>query len=233
MKESPGRLFLVATPIGNLKDITFRAVEVLKNVDLVACEDTRHSRHLLDAYDIRKPVVSLFQAKENPRTRAVLQRLSRGENVAFITDAGTPNISDPGFRLVSECARQGIEVISVPGPCALISALSVSGLPTDAFRFEGFLPPKRGARVRKMKSWQHEKGTIVYYESPHRIAASLRDLREVYGNVRVVLARELTKKFEEMVRAPLEDILERFETKNPVGEYVVLLNLRIQNPGQK
>jgi 16S rRNA (cytidine1402-2'-O)-methyltransferase len=229
-----GTLYVVATPIGNLQDITSRAVETLRSADFLICEDTRHSRILLDAYGIRKPTVSLFQGKEAARTESALARLAEGATGAFITDAGTPNVSDPGYRLVAECIRRGIALVTVPGPSALIAALAVSGLPTDAFVFEGFLPPRKAARVRKMKEWIGEGRTVIFYESPHRLAASLADLAEILGDVRIVLARELTKKFEEIVRAPVSSVLKRYEKERPKGEFVVLFNLRMQDPkGEK
>lgn len=224
-----GKLYIVATPIGNLKDITHRAVETLKGVDLIACEDTRVSRRLLDEYGIEKPLTSLFQGNEAQKAASVVDRLAEGKNVAFISEAGTPNISDPGYRLVAACVAKGIDVVPIPGPTAVISALSASGLPTDSFIFEGFLPPKQGARVRKMKEWEGEKRTVIFYESPHRIEKSLRDLAGVFGNIRVVIARELTKKFEEIVRLPAEEAAERFAGEKARGEFVVLFNLRMQN----
>lgn len=223
-----GTLFVVSTPIGNLKDITHRAVEVLKAVQVIACEDTRHSRHLLSFYGVHKPLVSLYQGREKTRTQSVIERLEKGEDVAFICDAGTPNISDPGYRLVSRCVEKEIPMVSVPGSCALISALSISGLPTDAFVFEGFLPPKKSARCKKMQSWKGERRTIVYYESPHRFLSSLEDLSSCLGNISIVIARELTKKFEEVVRGPVERMIELFRERKPLGEFVILFNLRTQ-----
>ena len=221
-----GKLYLVSTPIGNLGDITHRAVEVLKAVDFVICEDTRHSRPLFDHYGIRKPLISFFEGNEMRKAAGLVERVRAGENAALVTDAGTPAISDPGFRLVAESVKQGVEVVSVPGASALVSALSVSGLPTDAFVFEGFLPPKSGARRNKMKSWAGERRTVIFYESCHRIAAALEDLEAALGDVRVVVARELTKKFEEVLRLSAKDAAEHFRKTKPLGEFVVLLNLK-------
>ena len=227
-----GKLFLVATPIGNLKDMTQRAVDTLREADLVVCEDTRHSKTLLTAYGINKPLFALFQGKEAGKTQRILEKLESGSNIAFITDAGTPNVSDPGYRLVAECSAKGIPVIPIPGPSALICALSASGLPTDAFVFEGFPPPKSGARLRKMESWKEEPRTVIYYESPHRIERSLEDLQKALGDIEVVLARELTKKFEEIHRARISAHLDGFKKKPPLGEFTVLFNLRMQKDAE-
>lgn len=221
-----GKLYLVSTPIGNLGDITFRAIEVLKAVDFVICEDTRHSRRLFDHYGVAKPLESFFQGNELRKAAQLVERVRAGESAALVTDAGTPAISDPGYRLVIEAVRQGVEVVSVPGPSALLAALSVSGLPTDAFVFEGFLPPKSAARRNKMQTWAGERRTVIFYESCHRIAATLEDLAEVFAESEVVVARELTKKFEEVLRLPAKDAAAHFSQTKPLGEFVVLLNLR-------
>ena len=222
----PGTLYVVATPIGNLKDMTLRGLETLKDADLVVCEDTRRTRILLDHFGIKKPLLSLFQAKERKRTEEVLEELRKGKDVALVSDAGTPTIQDPGFPLVRSCVKEGIEVQAMPGPSALLSALTVSGLPTNAFIFEGFLPYKAGPRQKKMESWKNEKRTVIFYESPYRIVRMLEDLKIVLGNVSVVIARELTKKFEEVIRGTVEEVLEHYKTKKPKGEFVVLLNLK-------
>jgi len=218
-----GALYLVSTPIGNLKDITYRAVETLRQADVIACEDTRRSRILLSHYGIQKPLISVFQGREHSRSRRVLEELEAGRGVAFITDAGTPTIQDPGFPLVRDCLKEGIPVVPVPGACAAIAALSASGLPTDSFLFEGYLPVKPGPRRKKIESWKGKKITVVFYESPHRILRTLQDMRDVLGDAPVVVAREITKKFEEILRVRLDEALERFGTGKPRGEFVVLL----------
>ncbi len=192
-----GVLYVVATPIGNLADITFRAVDTLKQVRLIAAEDTRHSARLLHRYGITTPLVSLHEHNEHERVDRLLERLLQGESVALISDAGTPLISDPGYRLVAEVRRRGIPVVPVPGPSAIIAALSVSGLPTDRFCFEGFLPAKPGARRARLQALRDEPRTLIFYESPHRICDTLRQMCEIFGSEReAVLARELTKRFE-------------------------------------
>jgi len=232
MPHTYGSLFVVSTPIGNLKDITLRAIEVLKSVDLIVCEDTRRSKVLLGHYGIAKPLTPLFKGKEERKSGKLLQRLLEGQDIALISNAGTPNLSDPGFRLIAGAHERGISVVSVPGPSAVVSAISVSGFPTDRFVFEGFLPQKRSARRRRMSSWKGEERTIVYYESPHRIVCSLEDLYETLGNVDMVLARELTKKFEEIRREKVKDALERLRDIKPLGEFVVLIRQTPKSAGR-
>ena len=176
-----GKLYVVSTPIGNLKDITHRAVEILKDVDLIACEDTRRTKILLNHYGIQKPLFSLFQAKERKKSEEILKKLAEDKDVALVSDAGTPTIQDPGFPLIRSCVEKGIEIVSIPGPSALISALSISGLPTDAFVFEGFLPVKSGARKKKIAGWTGEKRTIIFYESPYRVVRLRGRGVEVHG----------------------------------------------------
>ncbi len=229
-----GTLYVVATPIGNLGDFSLRAVETLKKADLIACEDTRHANILLTHYGIDRPLTSFFEGNEAAKAKSIAERIERGENVALISDAGTPNISDPGFRLVEQCVRLRLPIVSVPGPSALVAALSISGLPTHAFIFEGFLPPKSGARRKKMASWKDEERTVIFYESPYRVVKTLKDLSEALGNVRVVVAREITKKFEEVLRAPVDELAAHFEKGEPRGEFVILLNLGYgQEPPKK
>ena len=223
-----GILYLVATPIGNLGDMTVRAVEVLKKVDLIACEDTRHSRILLDHYGIRKPVVSYFDFSEKKRAPELVRKLEEGAAVALISDAGTPGISDPGYRLVRHAIEKGIPVESIPGPSAFLCALSVSGLPTDRFIFEGFMPIKSGQRKNKLLSFKEEKRTVIFYESPHRLLKTLEAIEATLGDIEIVVARELTKKFEEVVRAKTKKVIERFSGKKVLGEFVILFNLSVQ-----
>src|SRR5277367_3739801 len=195
---TPGTLYLVATPIGNLEDITLRALRVLRECDVVAAEDTRHSGRLLQHFGISKPMLSYFQFNEARRSAEILARLQRGEKVALVTDAGSPGISDPGARVVAAALGAGLRVESVPGPCALVAALTASGLPTDEFHFIGFLPHKSGQRRRQLEALKSVPGTLVFYESPHRIERLLEELADMYPTRRTVLARELTKKFEEV-----------------------------------
>ncbi len=218
----PGTLYLVATPIGNLDDITYRAVKVLSSVDLVAAEDTRKTKILLDHYGIVKPMVSYFNYNERQRAPQLITRLLQGESIAVVSDAGTPGISDPAFYLVREALAQSIPILSIPGASAFISALIVSGLPTDRFVFEGFLPQKKG-RKTKWESLLTESRTIILYESPHRVLKTLAEIATYFGDRQVVVARELTKKFEEIVRGPVSLVLEELSKKPTRGEYVIIV----------
>lgn len=218
-----GKLYLVATPIGNLKDITLRALEILKAVDLIACEDTRHSLKLLQAYEIQKPLLSLHEHNEARRAAGLVERLGEGKSVALISDAGTPLISDPGFRLVGAVLAAGFEVEAIPGPCAAVNALVASGLPTDAFYFVGFLPPKSAARRRRFEALKEFPSTLIFYESPHRIQKFLAEAFEIFGPRPAVLAREMTKKFEEFYRGPLVSDPQTLPLRSWKGEFVVLL----------
>lgn len=200
---SPGTLYVVATPIGNLDDITLRAIKTLKEVDLVAAEDTRRTRALLSHFGISTPLVSYYDAVESRRVQGLLRRLERGERIALVSDAGTPGLSDPGHRLVGGAARAGIPVVAVPGPSALTAALAVAALPHDRFVFEGFLPSRGAARRRRLEALAREERTIVLFEGPHRLARTLGDLCEALGDRPAVLCRELTKRFEEVRRDTL------------------------------
>lgn len=221
----PGLLYLVSTPIGNLEDITLRAIRILRDeASLIACEDTRQTQKLLDHFEIRTPLVSYHEHNEKARSPELLERLAAGENVALVSDAGTPLVSDPGYRIVASAIEQGIVIVPVPGVCAAIAALSASGLPTDEFRFCGFLPPKSGARRRFLDRLQAERATLVVYESPHRIVESLDDIAAVLGNRRIVLARELTKIHEEFLRGTVIEVLEQLRARPAVkGEMTVLI----------
>jgi 16S rRNA (cytidine1402-2'-O)-methyltransferase len=220
---TPGTLYLVATPIGNLEDITLRALRVLQECDVVAAEDTRRTGQLLKHFEIRKPLLSYFQFNEAKRSEEILDRLGRGEKVALVTDAGTPGISDPGERVVRAAVEAGFRVEAVPGACALIAALTASGLPSDEFHFIGFLPHKSGQRRKQLEALKEFAGTLVLYESPYRIAKLLAQLNEVFPERRVVLARELTKKFEEFLRGTPRELLEVLEKRSLKGEFVVLV----------
>jgi 16S rRNA (cytidine1402-2'-O)-methyltransferase len=221
-KNVGGTLFLVATPIGNLEDITYRAVKVLNSVDLIAAEDTRKTKILLDHYNINKPMTSYYSYNEKARSPQLIEKLLAGQSIALVSDAGTPGISDPAFHIVQQALENGILIIPIPGPTAFISGLIVSGLPTDRFVFEGFLPLKKG-RKTKFESLKLESRTIILYESPHRIRKTLTEIQNYFGNRNVVVARELTKKFEEIVRGSIQFVQSELEKKEPRGEYVVLI----------
>jgi 16S rRNA (cytidine1402-2'-O)-methyltransferase len=224
MSESiqPGSLYVVSTPIGNLEDITLRAITVLRGVDLVAAEDTRKTRFLLDHLGIRKPLVSYYSHVEERRTAQLLRQFAEGKTVAVVTDAGTPGISDPASFLIRGALEHGIPVIPVPGPTALLAALVVSGLPMDRFVFEGFLPVKKG-RKTKWEQLRGEERTVVLYESPFRIVRTVEEIVEYLGDRRIAVARELTKRFEEVERGIASEVLERLRRKHPRGEYVVVV----------
>ncbi len=218
----PGVLYVVSTPIGNLRDITLRALDVLKSVDLVAAEDTRHSRTLFTAHGISTPMVSYHDFNKVRQTPKLLRELKSGRSVALISDAGTPGISDPGYYLIRAALQEDIPVQAIPGPTALIPALVVSGLPVHRFVFEGFPPAKKG-RQRFFASLAEEPRTIVLYESPHRLRRTLEDILRHWGNREVVIARELTKKFEEVLRGRADELLARMEEKKFKGEIVLVI----------
>jgi len=218
-----GTLYIVATPIGNLTDVTLRAIETLKSVDLIACEDTRHTRILLDRYGIATPVTSYYEYNKVTKTEHLLKVLREGRSVALVSDAGTPGISDPGAVIVRRAIDEGIPLTVIPGPAAFVAALVVSGKPTAAFTFEGFLPVKPGARKKRLEALKAEGRTAVLYESPHRIEKLLSAILEVYGDAEVALARELTKKFEEVRRGRVSDLLRHVGSRGPKGEYIVVL----------
>lgn len=223
--SSCGALYVVATPIGNLGDISARAIEILKSVDMIAAEDTRHSARLLAQYDIRTPLLALHDHNERARADELVKRISGGVRMALISDAGTPLISDPGYRLVSRLREAGQQVVPVPGPCALITALSGAGLATDRFAFEGFLPAKRSARTAALEAVVKHTATLVFYESPHRIVDSLQDISDIFGQRRLVLARELTKRFETYLEGNAESLLLRLRENSDQtrGEFVVMI----------
>jgi 16S rRNA (cytidine1402-2'-O)-methyltransferase len=220
--SSKGTLYIVSTPIGNLEDITFRAVKVLSSVNLIAAEDTRKTRILLDHYHISKPMVSYFDHNERFRSAQLVERLLAGESIAVVSDAGTPGISDPAYRIVRDSIDNGVPVVPIPGPSALLAALVVSGLPTDSFVFEGFLPAKKGRKTR-LELLKSETRTIVLYESPHRITKTLEDLLDHFGDRQVVIGREISKKFEEFLRGRFSEVLPKLSASAPRGEFVVLI----------
>lgn len=216
-------LFIIPTPIGNLKDITLRALEMLQSVDYIICEDTRRTGLLLSHYQIKNPLLVLNDFNETKGVESLIQRLKSGENLALVSDAGTPLISDPGYKLVRECIHQGIEVDSLPGPSSVITALTLSGLPPDRFLFVGYPPEKSGKRIRWLKDLKKVDATIILFVSPYKLLTTLKDLREVCGDVEVVLAHELTKVHQSVEKKTINEWLETL--KNPKGEYVLLFTL--------
>lgn len=221
----PGTLYLVATPIGNLADITHRALQVLRDVDLIACEDTRHTHKLLQHYGIDTRTISYHEHNEQQRAAELIERLKQGSDVALVSDAGTPAISDPGFRLVRAAVENEITIVPLPGPSALISALIAAGLPTDQFFFGGFLPARSSARRARFDELRSVPGTLIFYEAPHRLAASLRDALDILGEREAVVARELTKLHEEIRRGRLSEFAEHYSSvEQPRGEIVLLID---------
>ncbi len=218
-----GTLFVVATPVGNLEDITFRAVRVLKEAGLIACEDTRQALKLLNKYGIRKELVGFFEPREKERLPRLIERLRRGESIALISDAGTPAISDPGFRLVREAVREGIRVVPIPGPSAIVAALSAGGLPTHRFLFLGFPPPKKEGARKKLTAVRDEEGTLVFYLPGRKLFEFCDLVGEVLGDRKIVVAREMTKIHEEFVRGNPSEIKQHFENKQVKGELTLLV----------
>jgi 16S rRNA (cytidine1402-2'-O)-methyltransferase len=220
----PGTLYLLATPIGNLEDITLRALRILREeVAIIACEDTRHTQKLVDHYQIRKSLLSYHEHNELTRAAEIIEALGRGDSVALVSDAGTPLISDPGYRIVNAAVEKGIRIVSVPGPSAVLAALAASGLPTNEFRFVGFLPSKAVARRKAINELATEHATVVAYESPHRILSTLSDMAEILGDRPIVLARELTKVHEEFVRGPAGAIFENLSQRASVKGEITLV----------
>ena len=218
-----GTLYIVATPIGNLEDITLRALRILKTVDLIAAEDTRHTRKLLTHYDIATQLTSYHDHSESTKAPALIETLLAGKNMALVSDAGTPCISDPGYRLVKSAAEVDIPIVPVPGPSMLTALMSVGGLPTDRFAFEGFLPAKPAQRQRALRELCHEERPLIFYESPHRLLRTLADLEQIFGDRRVVVGRELTKQFEEILRGPVSVVLSAFHNRPVKGEVALVV----------
>lgn len=219
-----GKLYIVATPIGNLDDLTFRAKKILESVDLIACEDTRHSKILLNHYKIKKPLLSFHSYSGQTKVDKIIQHLKNGDEVALISDAGTPGISDPGYVLIKAALENGIEVIPIPGCSAVITALCASGLPTDKFLYLGFLPVKKG-RQTLFKKIAESKYTVVFYESPHRLTKTLTQLKEyLKPDSKIVVAKELTKIYETFIRGTLSNIYKKLPSGKPKGEYVVMIH---------
>jgi 16S rRNA (cytidine1402-2'-O)-methyltransferase len=228
-----GSLYIVATPIGNLEDITLRAIRVLKEADLIAAEDTRHTRNLLNKYDIETPLTSYHDHNKEEKAPVLVAQMLEGRNIALVSDAGTPGISDPGYFLINLAVDQNIPVVPVPGATAAITALSVSGLPTDRFVFEGFLPARHTARTKRLKELAAEERTLIFYEAPHKIVKAIEDMIAVFGDRKAVVTRELTKIHEEVVRARLSDVLEHFKLKTVKGELTVIVHGASKEPLKK
>ncbi len=227
-----GKLYLIATPIGNLEDITFRAIETLKNVDIIAAEDTRHTLKLLNYYQISKPLISYHRHNEEVKSDILIEKLLSGDNVAVVTDAGTPGISDPGEEIVKQAIKNEIEIIPIPGACAMINALIVSGLNTKKFSFYGFLPLNHKLRKNAFEAILKEEKTVILYEAPHKIKKTLEDILINIGDIECVIARELTKIHEEILRGTISELLEKLE--DPKGEFILLLDLNgIKNNDEK
>lgn len=218
-----GKLYIVATPIGNLEDITQRALRILREVDLIACEDTRHTRKLLNHFGISTKTISYHEHNERERAAALGDFVEGGNSIALVSDAGTPLISDPGFRIVQAAIERNISIVSIPGPAAFVTALAASGLPTDEFFFSGFLPSRAAARHAKLRQLRPMPGTLVFYEAPHRLAQTLQDALNILGDREAVIARELTKIHEEFTRGNLSDLAKRFSEKGSVRGEIVLM----------
>jgi 16S rRNA (cytidine1402-2'-O)-methyltransferase len=219
-----GILSIVSTPIGNLEDITLRAIRVLKESDLIAAEDTRHTKHLLDRYEIDRPLTSYHDHNKEEKAPVLVARMLEGKNIALVSDAGTPGISDPGYFLINLAIDSGIPVVPIPGATAAVAALSVSGMPTDRFVFEGFLPAKQGARQKRLQELLHEERTIIFYEAPHKILRTVGDILAVLGDRTAVVTRELTKIHEEALRGPLSSVLAKLEKGSLKGEFTIILH---------
>jgi len=219
----PGTLYIVATPIGNLSDITLRAIDTLKSVSLIAAEDTRHTKILLDRYDIKTSTTSYFEYNKIQKSDYLLRVLKEGKDVALVSDAGTPGISDPGYKIIRLCIENGIPVVPIPGASGLVTALTISGKPTDRFVFEGFLSNKSMRRKNQLKKLKAEGRTTVLYESPHRLIKLLEDILAIYGDIELVATRELTKKFEEVKREKVSILLAHFKSNKPRGEFIIII----------
>ncbi len=220
----PGILYIVATPIGNLEDVTLRALRVLKEVDLIAAEDTRHTRHLLTHYGIKTPLTSYHEHNEREKASSLVERIKNGANVALVADAGTPAIADPGFRLVVAAIHAGIQIVPLPGACALATVLSASGLPTDRFQFEGFLPAKKSQRQAKLQALSEVVATMIFYEAPHRLGETLSDLQQILGARQIAVAREVSKVHEEFVRGTVAEVIGQLADREVKGEITIVVH---------
>lgn len=218
-----GILYLVSTPIGNLEDITLRGIKILKEVDVIAAEDTRQTIKLLNHFEISKPLTSFFRHNEDKKGNYIISLLKEGKNIALVSDAGTPAISDPGEELVKMAIEEGIRAVPVPGPVAATSGLIVSGLPTGRFTFEGFLPMNKKNRKERLEEVSKERRTMIFYEAPHKLKSTLKDMREYFGNRNIALAREMTKIHEEIIRTTFDDAIVKYEEEVPKGEFVLIV----------
>lgn len=218
-----GVLYVVSVPIGNLEDITLRALRILKEADLIAAEDTRHTRKLLNHYDIHTKTISYFEHNEIQRSKMLIKRLEEGENIALVPDSGTPAISDPGYIIINECISAGIKIVPIPGPSAFLSAIVVSGFPIHNFIFEGFLPSKKSNRLKKLKALCNETRTLVFYESPHRMLKALVDILEILGDRDIVIANDITKMFEEIFRGTVSQAIQKYTEVDPKGEFTIVI----------
>ena len=228
-----GKLYLCATPIGNLEDITYRVVRILNEVDLIGAEDTRNSIKLLNHFDIKTPMTSYHEFNKYDKAKQLVEMMKEGKNIAIITDAGTPGISDPGEEVVRQCFEAGIQVTSLPGPAACITALTMSGQKTRRFCFEAFLPKDKKEKVAVLEELKNETRTIIIYEAPHRLARTLKELRETLGNRQLTLCRELTKKYEEADKTTIDRAIEKYNGKEPRGEYVLVIEGKSQEEIQE
>lgn len=224
-KTSSGTLYIVSTPIGNLEDITLRALRILKEVDLIAAEDTRKTRRLLTHYEINTPLTSFFEGNQQRKTEKLIERLKDGESIALVSDAGTPTISDPGYPLLRQCISDEVRIVAVPGVSAILAAAAVSGLPLHNFIFEGFLSPKSGKRKRQLTQLANEERTLILFESPHRICRFLEDALEIMGEREIVITRELTKRYEDIFRGNFKQALEKFNATAPRGEFTIVIGV--------
>ena len=223
LNEEKGTLYLVATPIGNLQDITFRAVNTLREVEIIAAEDTRQTLKLLNHFEIKKPLVSYYEHNKVTKGNYLIDQLHQGKNIALVSDAGTPGISDPGEDLVRLCIENDIPVTMIPGPVAAVTGMVISGLPTGRFVFEGFLPMNKRTRQERLKQLKDEIRTIVFYEAPHKLPYTLKDMFNAWGDRKIALARELTKRYEEVIRCTLKEAMDRYQLEAPKGEFVIII----------
>lgn len=223
-KQIEGKFYIVSTPIGNLEDITLRAIRILKEVDLIAAEDTRHTRKLLSHYDIHTPTTSYFEGNQHRKAEKFVERLKNGEKIALVSNAGTPVLSDPGYPVVKKCIEAKVPVIPIPGATACVAAAVVSGLPLHNFVFEGFLSPKSGRRRTRLKELKNEERTLIFYVSPYRLVKFLNDVLEILGDREIVVASELTKVYEEIYRGKTSEAVEKFKHEKPRGEFSVVIH---------
>lgn len=232
MSDRRGKLYIVSTPIGNLEDITLRAIKTLRNVHIIAAEDTRQTATLLHRYHIHTRQTSYHDHNKKEKAEVLIDRLQKGEDVALVSDAGTPGISDPGYYLIKMAIEEGIQVVPIPGPTAMISAISISGLPADSFVFEGFLPSKRAGRIKKLETLSEEKRTLIIFESPHRIMKTLQDILSIMGNRKISLTRELTKHFEEVIRGSVSEVINSLKGRKIKGEITLVIEGKKENEAE-